>query len=56
MPIFWGLGAVLGPVIGGTLVFPTERFPALFGENEFLKRFPYHSQTPSFFISIVLLS
>ena len=40
MPIFWGLGAVLGPVIGGSLVFPAEKFPSLFGDNELLKRFP----------------
>jgi MFS family permease len=42
MPIFWGLGAVIGPVIGGALVFPDQRFPSLFGGSELLKRFPYH--------------
>ena len=41
MPIFWGLGAVVGPVIGGILVFPTETFPSLFGESQLLKHFPY---------------
>jgi MFS family permease len=42
MPIFWGLGAVIGPVIGGALVFPDQRFPSLFGGSELLKRFPYY--------------
>lgn len=41
MPIFWGLGAVVGPIIGGALVFPAKQFPSLFGDIELLKRFPY---------------
>jgi MFS family permease len=40
MPIFWGLGAVIGPIIGGGLVYPVEKLPVLFGENELFKRFP----------------
>lgn len=31
----------LGPIIGGSLARPAERFPHLFGDNEFLKRYPY---------------
>ena len=31
----------VGPLIGGFLVRPAERFPDLFGENEFLKKYPY---------------
>jgi hypothetical protein len=31
----------LGPVIGGLLSRPAERFPDLFGNNEFLKKYPY---------------
>jgi len=31
----------LGPIIGGSLSRPAERFPSLFGNNEFLKKYPY---------------
>ena len=31
----------IGPVIGGLLARPAERFPDLFGENVFLKKYPY---------------
>jgi hypothetical protein len=31
----------LGPIIGGTLSRPAERFPSLFGNNEFLRKYPY---------------
>jgi len=41
MPIFWGLGAVIGPIIGGSLVFPSENFPSLFGNSSLLKTHPY---------------
>lgn len=31
----------LGPIIGGLLSRPADRFPGLFGKNEFLKNYPY---------------
>ena len=31
----------VGPIIGGSLARPAERFPDLFGDNEFLKKYPY---------------
>ncbi|KAF5379788.1 hypothetical protein D9615_005709 [Tricholomella constricta] len=31
----------LGPMIGGYLSRPAERFPSLFGQNEFFKLYPY---------------
>lgn len=31
----------LGPVIGGLLSRPADRFPGLFGGNEFLRKYPY---------------
>ncbi|KAF5379724.1 hypothetical protein D9615_005691 [Tricholomella constricta] len=41
MPIAWSTGGTLGPIIGGSLSRPAERFPKLFGQNEFLKTYPY---------------
>ncbi|KAF8626600.1 hypothetical protein AX17_006518 [Amanita inopinata Kibby_2008] len=41
MPIAWSTGGALGPVIGGSLSRPVEQFPHWFGENEFLKKYPY---------------
>ncbi|KAI0279262.1 MFS general substrate transporter [Russula aff. rugulosa BPL654] len=41
MPIAWSLGGALGPMIGGSLSRPTERFPDTFGNSEFLKNYPY---------------
>ncbi|KAF8630252.1 hypothetical protein AX15_003029 [Amanita polypyramis BW_CC] len=41
MPIAWSTGGTIGPIIGGSLSRPAERFPSLFGNNEFLKKYPY---------------
>jgi len=41
MPIAWSSGGTLGPIIGGLLSRPAERFPSVFGNNEFLKKYPY---------------
>ncbi|KAF8071615.1 member of major facilitator superfamily multidrug-resistance, DHA1 sub-family [Lyophyllum atratum] len=40
-PLAWSTGATLGPMIGGYLSRPSERFPDVFGQIEFLKSFPY---------------
>lgn len=40
-PIPWSFGASIGPMIGGALAHPAERFPNLFGGNKFLERYPY---------------
>ncbi|KAG5350892.1 hypothetical protein C0989_008863 [Termitomyces sp. Mn162] len=40
-PIAWSMGGTLGPLIGGSLARPAERFPELFGNNDFLKKYPY---------------
>eukprot|EP01133_Synstelium_polycarpum_P007418 gene7418-8677_t len=37
----WGLGSILGPVIGGMLIKPTESMPWLFGTSGLFKEFPY---------------
>ncbi|KAI0329056.1 MFS general substrate transporter [Cubamyces sp. BRFM 1775] len=41
MPIAWSTGATLGPIIGGSLSRPAERFPNVFGHSEFFKLYPY---------------
>jgi len=41
MPIAWSTGSTLGPIIGGSLARPAERFPDIFGNNQFLRKYPY---------------
>ncbi|KAF5310961.1 hypothetical protein D9619_007779 [Psilocybe cf. subviscida] len=41
MPIASSIGGTLGPIIGGSLSRPVERYPKLFGNNAFLKEYPY---------------
>ncbi|EIN04032.1 member of major facilitator multidrug-resistance DHA1 sub-family [Punctularia strigosozonata HHB-11173 SS5] len=41
MPIAWSTGGTLGPIIGGVLSRPAERFPSVFGNSDFLKEYPY---------------
>ncbi|KAF9445520.1 MFS general substrate transporter [Macrolepiota fuliginosa MF-IS2] len=40
-PIVWTTGGTIGPIIGGSLSRPAEQFPSLFGNSEFLKKYPY---------------
>lgn len=37
----WGMGGIVGPLMGGLLCNPVDKFPWLFGTNEFLKQYPY---------------
>ncbi|KXN90531.1 Protein ZINC INDUCED FACILITATOR 1 [Leucoagaricus sp. SymC.cos] len=39
--LFWPLGSIVGPLIGGTLANPAEKFPDLFGSVAFLIHYPY---------------
>ncbi|KAF5373048.1 hypothetical protein D9758_001659 [Tetrapyrgos nigripes] len=39
--IWWPLGAIIGPLIGGTFANPTKRFPGLFGNNTLFRNYPY---------------
>jgi len=41
MPMMWNVGSFIGPVIGGGLVHPAERYPGLFGRISLFKEFPY---------------
>ncbi|PCH38263.1 MFS general substrate transporter [Wolfiporia cocos MD-104 SS10] len=38
--LFWPLGAIIGPLLGGTFSNPAERFPNVF-DYAFLKAYPY---------------
>ncbi|KAJ2998860.1 hypothetical protein HDV02_003970 [Globomyces sp. JEL0801] len=42
---FWqtayGLGAIVGPMLGGLLVNPVEQFPGIFGNSQLFKEYPY---------------
>ncbi|KAJ7220196.1 major facilitator superfamily domain-containing protein [Mycena pura] len=40
MPIVWAIGASVGPLIGGSLARPSDRFPNLFS-GRFWQGFPY---------------
>ncbi|PPQ65541.1 hypothetical protein CVT26_000498 [Gymnopilus dilepis] len=41
MPVVWSTGAIIGPILGGVLSNPYERFPGIFGGAEFWKAYPY---------------
>lgn len=41
MPLAWFFGTTIGPLIGGLLEHPAEKFPAIFGDSTFLKIYPY---------------
>ncbi|KAG1728507.1 major facilitator superfamily domain-containing protein [Suillus paluster] len=41
LPLPWMTGNTLGPLIGGSLSRPADRFPRLFGQSTFLKTHPY---------------
>ncbi|KAI0710070.1 MFS general substrate transporter [Earliella scabrosa] len=41
LPIAWSTGATVGPIIGGSLSRPVERYPSIFGDSELLKKYPY---------------
>ncbi|KIJ14480.1 Drug:H+ antiporter-1 family protein, partial [Paxillus involutus ATCC 200175] len=45
LPIIWSSGAVIGPIIGGSLARPQDHFPRLFGSS-FWADYPYF--LPSF--------
>ncbi|KAG6888992.1 hypothetical protein C0992_006813 [Termitomyces sp. T32_za158] len=41
MPLSWTIGSTVGPVVGGYLSRPAERYPRVFGDFKFLKTYPY---------------
>ncbi|KAG2146253.1 major facilitator superfamily domain-containing protein [Suillus clintonianus] len=41
LPISWMSAAIIGPLVGGSLSRPADRFPEIFGRSELLKTYPY---------------
>ncbi|KAG0708449.1 MFS multidrug-resistance DHA1 sub-family [Suillus ampliporus] len=41
MPLPWMLGSIIGPLVGGSLSRPADRFPEIFGRSELLRTYPY---------------
>ncbi|KAF5361313.1 hypothetical protein D9758_010294 [Tetrapyrgos nigripes] len=37
----WGFGGILGPIIGGSLESPAEKWPRIFGKVELFMKLPY---------------
>lgn len=52
--LFWPLGNIVGPLIGGSLANPAEKYPRIFGSIAFLIHYPYF--LPCFFSGIVAFS
>lgn len=40
-PMCFNIGVIIGPILGGLLADPAASYPKLFGNIEWLKRFPY---------------
>ncbi|KAH7885840.1 major facilitator superfamily domain-containing protein [Phlebopus sp. FC_14] len=41
LPFTWSAGTTIGPLIGGALAHPAERFPDVFGNSAFFTKYPY---------------
>jgi MFS family permease len=39
--LVWGIGMIVGPMLGGFLSNPVQQYPNFFGWNVFLEEFPY---------------
>ncbi|KAI8899288.1 major facilitator superfamily domain-containing protein [Globomyces pollinis-pini] len=37
----FGLGTIIGPMLGGLLVNPVEQYPSLFGQSQLFRDYPY---------------
>lgn len=53
MPLVWSIGSIFGPAFGGFFAKPAEQFPSLFGNNEFLKAYPF--ALPNILGSVIFL-
>ncbi|ORY03544.1 MFS general substrate transporter [Basidiobolus meristosporus CBS 931.73] len=41
LPLVWGVGSVVGPLLGGLLSEPATQYPSVFGNNSVMIKFPY---------------
>ena len=41
MGFCWGMGGIIGPILGGLLEHPVQKFPGIFGDNQMLADYPY---------------
>lgn len=41
MGFCWGMGGIIGPILGGLLEHPAQKLPGLFGSSELLTDYPY---------------
>jgi MFS family permease len=41
MPLVWTIGSILGPAFGGALANPVKKHPEIFGNSEFLRKYPF---------------
>jgi MFS family permease len=41
MPLVWTIGSILGPAFGGSLANPVKKHPDIFGNSEFLRKYPF---------------
>ncbi|KAK9768290.1 hypothetical protein K7432_001203 [Basidiobolus ranarum] len=53
LPLMWGVGSIIGPILGGLLSQPAEQYPSLFGQWEFFHTYPYF--LPCFVSSMISL-
>lgn len=53
MPLVWSVGSIFGPAFGGFFANPARQFPSLFGNSEFLKKYPF--ALPNILGSIIFL-
>ncbi|EPQ31368.1 uncharacterized protein PFL1_00703 [Pseudozyma flocculosa PF-1] len=41
MGFYWGMGGIVGPILGGLLEHPVKKYPGLFGGNALFAEYPY---------------
>lgn len=41
MPLVWTIGSIVGPALGGALASPAAKYPKIFGDADFFRRYPF---------------